>query len=162
MGVDSVGDIYVTGSVGAPATFGTFAVGGAGGKDIFVAKLRNADGSVVWAKSFGSPGDDTPSGIAINASGQLAVSGTIAGPLQVGGSFNGATDAVVASFSSSGASLWTRVFGTSGTDYGFNVAGGAQAFYLAFDPALDVGPTIDGVPILGTSAPAGLLLKIQP
>jgi hypothetical protein len=159
--VDSAGDIYVAGTVGSPTAFGTFPVGGAG-LDIFVAKLRNSDGSVVWAKSFGSTGDDGASAIAINSSGQIVVSGDISGPLQAGGAFSGATDAVLASFASDGTQLWTKVIGTSGSDHGSGVTNGSNAFYAAIDLASDIGPTIEGVPIVGAAAPVGLLLKIQP
>ena len=160
--VDAVGDIYVTGFVGAATTLGGFPVGGAGGSDIFVAKLRNADGSVVWAKSLGSAADDIASAIAINASGQVAVAGNIGGPLQPGGPWSGATDAVVASFTSEGARLWTKVIGTAAADYATGVTSGASSFYAAVNLAIDIGPSVEGVPIVGTPAPAGLLLKVQP
>jgi hypothetical protein len=160
--VDSIGDVYVTGTVGAPTNFGGFPVGGAGGLDIFVAKLRNTDGSIVWAKSLGSTGDDGASGIAVRPSGQIAITGTISGPLQVGGPGNGASDVVVASFTADGVPLWTKVLGTSGMDYGGTVTSGPTAFYVALDLGAGLGPTIEGVPIVGAASPVGLLLKIQP
>lgn len=162
LAVDSSGDIYITGFVGAATTFGGFPVGGAGGLDIFVAKLRNTDGSVVWAKSIGSTGDDTASGIAINASGQIVIVGDVTGSVPGGDPPAGGSDVVIASFSSDGTALWTRVLGTSGQDYGFSVATGSNAFYVAVDLGADIGPQIDGVSIIGPAVPVGLVLKIQP
>jgi hypothetical protein len=167
--VDAFGDIYVTGFVGAATNLGGFTIGGAGGLDIFVAKLRNSDGSVVWAKSLGSTGDDSPitgstgcKTIAINAAGQIVISGIVSGPLQPGGPYNGGGDAVVASFSSDGISLWTRVLGTAGSDLAFGVAAGANAFYASMTLGAAIGATFDGEPVIGTAAPTGLLLKIVP
>jgi hypothetical protein len=94
--------------------------------------------------------------------GQLLVTGTIAGPLQAGGPFNGGIDAAIISLAADGGLLWTKVIGTSGGDYGSSAASGANAFYAAVNLASDIGPTIEGVPITGVAAPVGLLLKIQP
>lgn len=159
---DNSGNIYVTGLVGAQTTFGCFQIGGAGGLDIFVAKLRNSDGSVVWARSVGSAGDEFAGGIAVNDAGQVLISGGAAGPLQPGGPWGGSTDVVLSSFSPDGTPLWTKVIGTSGADYGFGVDAGASSFYASIDLAADIGTTIEGVRIVGPVAPTGLLLKIQP
>jgi hypothetical protein len=160
--VDGAGDVYVCGTIGGPITLGGFAVGAAGGQDVFVAKLRNADGSVVWAKSFGSTLDDSSTGIAVS-SGRVAVAADVQGPIQTGGTAPGAQDIAIATFATSdGTLMWTKMFGTSSTDYSFGVSGGTNGFYVAFDPGADVGPTLEGVPISGAAAPAGVLVKIQP
>ena len=157
--VDAAGDIYVTGFVGAMTTLGAFTVGGAGGQDIFVAKLRNSDGSVVWAKSFGSAGDDSPAGIAMNASGQIVIAGDVAGPLQAGGTAFGGQDAVIASFTASGTPLWTNVIGTSGTDYAFGVASGNNSFYAVVNPVDGHRPKRRGCPDHWTCRPSGPLTE---
>lgn len=159
---DQNGDVYVTGLVGTQTTFGGFQIGGAGGIDIFVAKLRNADGSVAWAKSLGSAGDDVSGGIAVNAAGHVVICGGAAGPLQPGGPWSGMTDVVLSSFASDGSPLWTKVIGTSGTDYCLGAAAGSNAFYASIDLAVDIGPSIEGVSIVGPATPTGILLKIQP
>jgi hypothetical protein len=160
--LDSAGDIYVTGIISGSARFGADDVGGAGGIDIYVAKLRNSDGGVVWARSLGSTGDDDAAGIAIGSSGQLIVTGSIAGPLQAGGPWAGDSDAVIVSYSSDGTRLWTKVIGTSAVDGGSGVASGTGAFYVNLNLGADIGATVEGVQILGAPKPTGLLLKISP
>jgi hypothetical protein len=162
--VDAAGDIYMVAQVMGSAMFGTFPVGQAtGGLDIVVARLRNSDGTVMWAKSFGSSGDDGAGSIAISSSGQILVSGTIVGPLEAGGPYAGGMgDAVLVSYSSDGTKLWTKVIGTSGQDYGSGVAAGRNAFYANINLGADIGPTVEGVTILGAPAPSSMILKIQP
>jgi hypothetical protein len=164
MALDSSGDIYIDGTVGAPAMFGTYNVGGAGGLDTFVAKIRNVDGSVAWATSFGSVGNDTTgfSSIAINSSGEILVTGTIAGPLTAGGQSSGGLDAVLASYDRDGTRLWTKIVGTTSDDYGFTVASGAGGFYWVIDLGADIGSTVGGTPIQGPTPAAALLIKLQP
>jgi len=162
LATDAAGDMYLAGTFTGSATFGSYKLNGAGGTDIFVAKLRNGDGSVVWATSLGSPGDDGASDIALNASGHLIVSGTIAGPLEPGGPFAGEKDAVLISYDTAGAHRWTKVIGTTGTDYGWAVSKGANAFYAAVNLGGDIGTSVEGQKIIGAPKPASLVLKLQP
>jgi hypothetical protein len=163
LAVDAVGDVYIAGTVSGSAMFGTYPVGGFGGLDAFVAKLNGADGSVAWATSFGSAGDDTASDIAINDSGQLLVSANIAGPLVSGGPSFGDADSALVSYTTNGVRLWSKVIGTSGTDLGSGVAAGVDgSFYAAVDLGANIGPSVEGVTMLGAPDPTGLLLKIAP
>ena len=143
--------------------FGTYPVGGLGGLDVFVAKLNNTDGSVAWATSFGSTGDHTASDIAINESGQLIVSANVAGPLATGGPSFGDGDAALVSYDSSGSRLWSKVIGTSGTDYGSGVTASSDgSFYADIDLGANIGPSVEGITISGAPDPTGLLLKMAP
>lgn len=160
--VDAQGNIYAAGTVSGSATFGTYNVGGAGGLDIFVVKLRNSDGGVIWATSFGSTGDDTAASVAMNSKGELLVSGTVAGPIETGGRFAGGSDAVLAAYNGDGTRLWTKVIGSTGMDYGSGVASGTDSFYANVNLGADLGASIEGVPIQGESRPTGVLLKVQP
>jgi hypothetical protein len=161
--IDPAGDIYIAGTVSGSAMFGSYPVGGFGGLDVFVAKLHNSDGSVAWATSFGSTGDDTANDIAINASGQLIVSASIAGPMVAGGPTFGDGDAALVSYDNHGFRLWSKVIGTTGTDYGSGVAVSSDgSFYADVNLGANLGPTVEGVAILGASNPTGLLLKIAP
>ena len=163
MTVDQAGDIYITGTVSGSAMFGSYPVGGFGGLDVFVAKLRNSDGSVAWATSFGSTGDDTASDIAINDAGQLIVSANISGPIATGGSSFGDGDAALVSYDNHGSLLWSKVVGTNGTDIGSGVAVSSDgSFYAEVNLGANIGSKVDGVAISGASNPTGLLLKIAP
>lgn len=162
MTVDSAGNIYVCANISGPFKVGSTTVGSAGGVDILVAKLSNADGHVLWATSIGSAGDDGASSIAIDALGHVVIAGNAAGPVTPGGSAYGNGDALIASFTSDGVQRWTKIIGTTGTDYGFGVAAGSDAIYAVVDLGANLGSTIEGVPILGAPNPTGLVLKIQP
>ncbi len=160
---DAAGEIYIAGTVSGSAMFGSYPVGGFGGLDVFVAKLHNSDGSVAWAKSFGSAGDDTAADIAINDSGQLIVSANIAGPILTGGPSFGDGDAAFVSYDKNGSRLWSKVVGTSGTDVGSGVAVSSDgSFYAEVNLGANIGPSVEGVGILGAANPSGLLLKIAP
>jgi hypothetical protein len=161
--VDPAGDIYLAGQISGSVMLGSFAAGGFGGLDVFVAKLNGADGSVAWATSFGSTGDDSASAIAINSTGQLLVSANVVGPITMGGPSFGNGDAALISYSNTGTHLWTKILGTSGTDYGSEVTASSDgSFYANINLGANIGPTIEGVKILGASDPTGLLLKIAP
>ena len=161
--VDSAGAIYIAATLSGTATFGAFNVGGAGGLDVVVAKLNNSDGSVAWATSFGSSGDDAPAGLAINQNGQLLVSATVAGPIKTGGAAFGQNDAALVSFTQAGSLSWAKVLGTTGSDAGSGVTASVDgSFYANLNLGANIGPTVDGVTIQGASAPTGLLVKVNP
>jgi hypothetical protein len=163
MTIDAAGDIYIAGTVSGSAMFGPYPVGGFGGLDVFVAKLHNSDGSVAWAKSFGSTGDDTAGDIAINESGQVVVSANIAGPIAIGGPSFGDGDAALVSYDNNGSRLWSKVIGTIGTDIGSGVGVSSDgSFYADINLGASIGTSVEGVAILGASNPTGLLLKIAP
>ena len=67
LAADAAGDIYVTGSFSATADFGC-PIGeheSEGSTDAFVAKLSGTDGSCVWSRAFGGPGDAIGTAIAV-------------------------------------------------------------------------------------------------
>jgi hypothetical protein len=161
--VDAAGGIYLTGKITGSAMLGSHPVGGFGGVDVFVAKLNNADGTVAWATSFGSTGDDEASAITINGAGQLLVTANVAGPITTGGPSFGGGDAALVSYSNTGNHLWTKIIGTSATDYGSGAAASADgSFYANVNLGANVGPTIEGVTIVGALDPTGVLLKLAP
>jgi hypothetical protein len=161
--VDAAGDIYLAGQISGTAMLGSYPVGGFGGVDIFVAKLNSADGSVAWAKSFGSTGDDEVSAITINSGGQLLVTANVLGPITTGGPSFGGSDAALVSYATTGTHLWTKIIGTSGTDYGSGAAASSDgSFYANVNLGANIGTTLEGVTILGASAPTGILLKLAP
>jgi hypothetical protein len=163
LATDSAGNIYIAGTVSGSAMFGSSTIGGFGGLDVFVAKLRNSDGGVVWAKSFGSTGDDTAGDIALNDAGQIIVSANIAGAIVPGGPSFGDGDAALVSYDNNGSRLWTKVIGTGGTDIGSGVGASSDgSFYAEVNLGADIGPRLEGVAILGASGPTGLVLKVAP
>jgi hypothetical protein len=160
--LDSQENVYVTGNVSGTAQFGPYTVGGAGGLDGFVTKLRGADGTVLWAKSFGSIGDDASPVVARAPAGPIMVGDGVAGPLQPGGPSFGVIDVAIMAFEDDGTRRWTKTIGTSGADYALAATADSSAFYLTVNLGADIGPTVDGVVISGVAHPTGLLLKIAP
>src|SRR5262249_52484268 len=73
--VDAAGNVYATGSFTGTETFGsTQKTAWAGGQDGFVWKLTAA-GGVVWVGGMGSDGTDFAKGIALDAAGNVFVTG---------------------------------------------------------------------------------------
>ncbi|MDO9001804.1 MAG: T9SS type A sorting domain-containing protein [Bacteroidota bacterium] len=72
---DLIGDIYVTGHFHSPSiTLGTYTLSNAGIGDLYVLKY-DANGNAIWAQSAGGTSDDGSSGIAVDASGNVFVTG---------------------------------------------------------------------------------------
>ena len=113
----------------------------AGNTDLFVAAFA-ADGNVAWTKSFGSDQDETVARVAFGQAGTVAVAARVLGQVTLGGplAHAGGSDALVASFSSSGLLTWARTFGDADEQ---------SAESVAVDPNGDVlvagwfGGTID-------------------
>jgi hypothetical protein len=111
--VDSAGNALVTGAFAGSADFGCGALTSAGGKDIFLAKLDPV-GACTWAKHFGDASDQQATSVAVDAAGNVVLTGGIAGQVDFGGgplAGFGAQDIFVAKFQSDGALLWAKRFG---------------------------------------------------
>jgi hypothetical protein len=128
--VDASGNAYITGSTASsdfPATNPLQPIPG-GGSDVFVAKLSASGTSLVYSTYLGGNGDDIGMGLAVDAAGNVCVTGNTkstnfpaASPLQpVSG---GGTDAFVAKLNASGTALiFSTYLGGSGNDYGTGIA----------------------------------------
>jgi hypothetical protein len=128
---DDAGNILLVGGFQGTLDVGGTTLTSQGGYDVLVAKL-DSDGTLLWAKSFGSAGDDDAS----SSRGSRAVDGSItlavhsatgqaidfgAGPVGAGAAF------VVVRLDADGALGWTHEATTSGE--------------LRFGTRLDVAPT---------------------
>ena len=74
----------ITGGFGGTVDLGGGALTGAGSRDVFVAKLSSG-GSHIWSKSFGDAGTQDANAIAIDAAGNVIVTGGFGGSLDFGG-----------------------------------------------------------------------------
>lgn len=86
----------------------------AGGRDAFVRKY-DPDGTVLWARQFGTALLDTALAVVADTLGAVIVAGDTYG--QVADTNQGAQDAFLRKYDADGAVLWTRQFGTVGIDY---------------------------------------------
>lgn len=78
-------------------------------------------GEVHWTRQFGTASDDRAYAAAIDATGRVVVAGSTAGALE--GTNAGEADAYVRVYAADGTSaLWTRQFGTAGSEYAYGVA----------------------------------------
>lgn len=82
---DAAGNLYAAGYFSGTLQLGsqTFTSSGARA-DAWVTKLDGA-GNVVWAKSYGSTGDDRAQGITVDGSGNVVVVGRFSGTVNFGG-----------------------------------------------------------------------------
>jgi len=122
--VDDLGDTYLVGSFRGTVDFdpgaGVANLVSRGGSDAFLLKLDTA-GGLLWARSFGSAGDDAARGIALNPLGHdVLVVGHFSGTLVLDPADPGAVlpgagrrDGFLASFDSEGNDVWARQFGGS-------------------------------------------------
>ena len=113
--IDSSNNIYVSGS-----TYGN--LGGNtnnGNYDIFLAKY-NTSGDNQWTKLLGTSSWDSGSGVAIDSSGNIYLTGSSAGDLG-GNSNSGNYDIILAKYNSSGTNQWTRLLGSSNHEEGKSI-----------------------------------------
>lgn len=125
--VDASGNVLVTGKFGASVDFGTGLFTAAGSGDIVLAKYSGSDGSVIWAKQFGSINDDDGSSVAVDSSGNVYITGYFRSTINFGGAnltppFNTDLDVFVAKFSSAGMHQWSKNFTNTGNDRGYGIA----------------------------------------
>ena len=106
---DSNGNIYITGYIG-----GEYIDGEIREKDFFIAKYDKS-GNQVWIKQSGASETDEASGVSIDSSGNVFVTGYTEGSLLANSNLGG-RDAFVAKYDASGNQIWVKQFGTSTVD----------------------------------------------
>jgi len=138
--VDDNGDVVVTGT----ADFGGGPLTSAGGYDIFIAKYSGVNGNHIWSKGFGSSSDDTGYGVAVDAGGNVVVTGYFQGTVNFGGGALASYgwDMFVAKYSPAGNHLWSKRFWNTSGDMGYSAAvdnSGDVIITGAFMGAIDFG-----------------------
>lgn len=128
--VDVSGNVYVVGwYTSATITFGTITLTNPGNftADMFIAKY-DASGNVLWAKTFGGVDGEIGNGIAIDASGNIYVTGWFTSSAMAMDTYTitnaGTTssDMFVAKLDANGNTLWAKSGGGTGGDRGLGVA----------------------------------------
>src|SRR5215831_14758784 len=114
LAVDSSGNVIVTGYFMGVVDFGGGIIYSAySGMDTFLVKYSGT-GAHVWSKNFWSDSDDEGTGIALDGSGNIVLTGRLLGGINLGGGvFNtvGGGDIYLAKFTPDGAHQWSRSFG---------------------------------------------------
>lgn len=146
------------GGQGGGAGGGAGLLTSAGGTDVFVASFSKT-GAPAWLWRAGGSSDDRGQRVAVDATGNVAVTGRFSGEVSFGGAVipnSGGADIFLVKLSSGGAHLWSRGFGSS-------QASDELALGLAFAGAGDVllsgtvSSPVDfgGGPLAGVGAGAG-------
>ena len=95
--------------------------------DVFVRRYDLA-GEALWTRQFGTSSEDQGRAIAVDDSG-IYVAGSTRGALP-GETSLGKADAFLRKYNTAGKVLWTRQFGTAGTDEGYGVAVDDSGVYV--------------------------------
>jgi len=103
VGVDSKGNIYVTGYTEGGLEGNT----NSGERDIFLVKY-NSSGTKQWTKQLGTPTFEEGHGVAVDSSDNIYVTGWTRGKLDI---YSGGDDTFIVKYNSSGTKQWTRQFG---------------------------------------------------
>ncbi|HKW13024.1 MAG TPA: SBBP repeat-containing protein, partial [Candidatus Krumholzibacteria bacterium] len=116
--VDAAGNVVVVGGFSQAVSFGgPTLVSDSGSEDIFMAKY-DANGAHLWSKRFGGPGSDVASGVAVDGSGNIFVTGSFHGAVNFGGgnvvSPGGNASMFLAKYDANGAHQWSEGFGGAG------------------------------------------------
>jgi uncharacterized protein (TIGR03437 family) len=103
---DATGNVYLAGSTSSY---------GAGGQDVLLLKY-DSTGRLLWSRVWGGPADDNGNGVAVDSSGNVYVVGATQ-------SFGlGWADALLLKFDGSGNLLWSKTWGGSSFDVGYDAA----------------------------------------
>jgi hypothetical protein len=152
--LDASANIHVAGTVTGTTDFDPTAsvanLSGTSSSDIFFAKYTSA-GTYTWAKSLAGSGPDECYSIALDASGNVYITGYIGGATDFDPSaatanlFPSSFDIYMAKYSSLGSYLWARSFGSNAnSNSGFAVAVDALGYLLlagSFTNSIDFDPT---------------------
>jgi hypothetical protein len=144
--------IVVTGSVRDALDFGKGSVAYGGGMDAFVAKF-DGQGSCIWSKGYGDINDQIGLGAAMDAAGNVLVTGYMTGAMTVGDkqlNDSGSGDMFVAKLASfSGDKLWAERYGSGGfndVQIGWSIAADPQGGAVVgggFRGSIDFGSPLD-------------------
>jgi hypothetical protein len=142
--VDGSGNIYLTGNFADTVDFGGRALTSATSPDIFLASFTGA-GAHRWSQRFGSTAADEGMSVAVDARGNVYLTGNLRGTASLGGealTCPGGVCIFLASYTSAGGHRWSQYYRGGGEDDNVSVAvDGAGNVYLAggFQGTVDFG-----------------------
>ncbi|MBZ4401185.1 MULTISPECIES: SBBP repeat-containing protein [unclassified Myxococcus] len=124
---DANNDVYVVGS-----TTGSFGATHAGSTDLFIVKYNSA-GVQQWRKQMGTTGSESIYGVATSRLASGAINVYVVGYTDAAfdlQTHQGGQDAIVVKFDGAGNRVWSRQFGTPGSELALGIAsdGGANVY----------------------------------
>lgn len=118
--INSSGEVVMAGTFKGTVVYGCTSIssnGGASFRDVVVTKF-DSSGTLLWIKRAGGTSDDIPYGVAMNAGGEVAITGSFLGTINFGGAdrvnIGTGQDVFIAKWDSSGAWEWDSAYGTVG------------------------------------------------
>jgi hypothetical protein len=123
LAVDEAGEVALSGKFQSSISFGGASLTSAGGDDAFLVKL-DATGAQRWAKRFGSTSGDQSTGVAVDGTNNIVVTGYFTGSVDFGGGAlsSAGLDIFAAKYDTSGTHVWSKRFGGASTQIGDGVA----------------------------------------
>ncbi len=160
--LDAQGNAHVTGFFQGSADFdpgaGISMLTSAGDNDVFVQKL-DAAGSLLWARRIGGATVDEGKGIALDAAGNVYVTGRFSGTVDFDpGSTTamavsvGFADVFILKLDVNGNFVWFRQMGAAGSDEGTALTVDASGVYTIgyFQGTMDIDPTAGSELVVST------------
>ncbi len=141
---DAMGNVFVVGEMEGSVDFGGGLLTSAGGRDGFVVKL-DPNGAHLWSRRFGGGGDDAAMAVAVNATGEVLITGNMMGTVDFGGgplTSAGDQDIFVVKLDPAGGHVWSERFGDLSDQFGNGIAvdpGGNVIVGGSFAVAVDFG-----------------------
>ncbi|WP_291206376.1 SBBP repeat-containing protein [Dyadobacter sp.] len=114
----------MTGSFSATTTFGSITKTVAGNTDVFIAKYK-PDGLLEWVETIGGTSYDEGHGIAVDANGNVYVTGHYYETISAGNfsvTSAGSADVFIAKYNTNGQAQWIRSAGSDGGERGYDLA----------------------------------------
>jgi hypothetical protein len=144
--VDAQGSIFVLGTFIYEGSWGgqKFKAAGNSDTDIALAKY-DPDGNHLWSKRFGNAFNDVAGGLAVDPAGNVTFTGSFDESITFGDTeyqSKGASDIVVARFTTGGDLVWARTWGADREDVGFGIVADAAGNVVVtgwFTNAVDFG-----------------------
>jgi hypothetical protein len=165
LAVDTDGSVIVTGSFQSGIDFGDGTVWSVyAGRDAFLAKYTST-GERLWSETFWGDSDDTATGVALDSGGNIVLTGTFLGSLDLGGDvlmthYLGCLDFFLAKFDGDGNALWSDGYGSS-TGYSGTTAAAVTidgSDGIAVVGLVNGSADLGGVTVAGTSASLDVFL----
>lgn len=130
--LDANGNVYITGTFVGTVDFdpgaGTANLVAPGNRNVFIAKYSSA-GNYLWAKDIGGPSTDEAGDLALDASGNVYVTGSFQntadfdpGPGTATLTSYGSADIFIAKYTTAGNYLWAKQMGGTAQDAGRSIA----------------------------------------
>jgi hypothetical protein len=141
--------VYRIGYFNTTTTAGSSTLTSNGNYDILITK-SDLDGNVIWAKNYGAANEERGSGLCVDPTGNIYITGYFTGTTTIGANTytNGATwseDSYVAKLDASGNMLWSMLLGNDSYCRGLSVscdATGSNVYLLGtFSNTLTIGAT---------------------